>query len=153
MKTADKLDIAEEMLDAAICEYLDARRCFAAINLAGVAQELFGKEVQLRGQTSSIREVISTAKRVAELEGKGELVDDKTWMKIAGTTKNSIKHFDSGNDRFVTIDHDAEARYAIGNAIVDGEKVGMAKSAHVTRFYEAMRDLGDELRRAGQLPG
>ena len=47
MKRYDKLHIADEMLDSAIEEFLDNRRFFAALNMAGVAQELYGKAIKI----------------------------------------------------------------------------------------------------------
>ena len=49
MKNIDKIQIAEEMMTAAIVEYLEHRRHYAAINLAGVAEELYGKLVRISG--------------------------------------------------------------------------------------------------------
>ena len=45
----DKLDIADEMLDSAITAFVEHKRFFVALNLAAVAEELYGKYVRICG--------------------------------------------------------------------------------------------------------
>ena len=138
LRRTDKLDIADEMLDAAISEFLDAQRHFAAMNLAGVAQELYGRQVRLTGLTDQIQETIRAANMFAEMHGAS--VSDKEWWEIAGRPKNSIKHFDSESDRHVHLDAEDEARFMIGDAISEHDKLDRINSSDVERFNEYARD-------------
>ena len=47
MHKHDKLEIADQMLDAAINEFLNHKRYLPALNLAAVAEELYGKYIRI----------------------------------------------------------------------------------------------------------
>jgi len=119
---ADKAEIADEMLEAAI-EHFFQGRYFAALNLSGVAQEIYGKLVRLAGLQDQIQETIHFANEIAKRHG-GPDVTVKEWKKIAGEQKNSIKHFDSEADRYIEIDAQDEARSMIADAVSEKEKLG-----------------------------
>ena len=63
--THDKLDIADEMLDGAIKAFLDSKQFFVALNLAGVAEELYGKVIRINGGMNSQSSLIELAKDIA----------------------------------------------------------------------------------------
>lgn len=131
----DKLLIADEMLDAAIEEFLDNRRYFVALNAAGVAAELYAKAVRLNGKNESQREVLDSA---IELMKKWELPEPtlKEMRDIANHLKNGVKHFDSINDRYIEIDAEEEAMYMIAETMTNKEKLGRAHTNAMSRFYE-----------------
>ena len=135
METVDKLEIAKEMLEAAIEEYLDHGRLFAAYNLAGVAEELFGKFVRLSGNKDSLTETVETVKALSEKMG-WEVDNDKAIKKIASRTKNSIKHMDSHEQRHVEANIEDEVRWKINDAISNYDKLEFAHSPNVDRFFE-----------------
>ena len=97
MPNADKIEIADEMLDAAICLFLDKQQFFASLNLAGVAEELYGKFIRLSGGRDIQQELVEAAGKIGPSRGSPEL-SPKEWKKIAVHFKNAIKHFDSEND-------------------------------------------------------
>lgn len=96
-----KLTVALEYLEAAIEEREIHQRYFAAMNLAGVAEELLGKMIRVTGKTDQLTTVVNLVSKIQEnvkdhfnlgFENKKEL------KKILGSSKNSIKHMDSEND-------------------------------------------------------
>ncbi|WP_373091706.1 hypothetical protein [Zhongshania sp.] len=133
----DKAEIADEMLDAAIEQFFEGRY-FAALNLSGVAQEIYGKLVRLAGLQDQIQETIHFANEIAKLQG-GPEVTVKEWKKIAGEQKNGIKHFDSETDRYIDMDAQDEARSMIGDAVSEKDKLGRANTKNTDRFYEFAR--------------
>ena len=135
---ADKAEIADEMLEVAIDQFF-AGRHFAALNLAGVAQEIYGKLVRLAGLQDQIQETIDFANKIAKRQG-GPEVTVREWKKIAGERKNSIKHFDSEADRYIDIDAEDEARLMIGDAVTEKDKLGRPNTENIDRFCHFARE-------------
>ena len=88
MKNIDKIQIAEEMMTAALVECIEHRRYFAAINLAYVAEELYGKLIRISGEKTMRDEVIDPVLK----EDKEGYLDRKLIKSVASYYKNSIKH-------------------------------------------------------------
>ena len=132
----NKLDIADEMLDAAISAFFDTKQYFVAINLAGVAEDLFGGFVEANGGKHGKNELIKLASEIAAMEHSGSL-SHADWMKIANHNKNHIKHLNSlePEQLFVDLDAEDEARAAIGMAIANHDKLNRVPSQAVQRFW------------------
>ena len=135
MKKFDKRDVAVELLDAAVSEYLDHARHFAAYNLAAVAEELTSKLLKCSGKTDSsdlkIGAVTAMSRALGQPEG-----EDKTWRKLFFRLKNTIKHMDNQADRYFEANIETDARQKIGDAVGNLEKLGLTKSSDVRRFDE-----------------
>ena len=143
MEAADKLVIADEMLDASIIEFLDHKRYFASLNLAGVAEEIYGKFVKFSGQPNIQRETIDLARTISSIEGAPEL-SDKEWWLVATSDKNAIKHLDSIQDQFVTINAQESSRLMIGDAISNHIKLNRIISPVMQRFYDFGRQWAEQ---------
>ena len=137
MKNIDKIQIAEEMMTAAIVEYLEHRRYYAAINLAGVAEELYGKLIRISGGKTMRDELIDSA---LDTEKEGYLT--RKDMKCAASySKNAIKHMDSRNDRFIKINAESEARYAIAEAMENRDKLNLPPNKFLDQFSENAKNI------------
>lgn len=134
-ETVDKLVIADQMIETSIVEFLDQERYFSAFNLAGVAEELYGKYVRIIGRKDTQQEGIEAAAKISELFGAPEQAV-KDWKKIANYMKNSVKHFDSENDRYIEIDAEDEARLMIADALSNHFKLDRKVTPIIQRFYE-----------------
>ena len=135
MEPTDKLLIADEMLDASIVEFLDHKRYFASLNLAGVAEEIYGNFVKFTGKPNIQRDNIGIDRTISSLEGTPELTD-KEWWKIATCDKNAIKHIDSIEDQFVIIDAQQSSRFMIEDALSNHIKLNRERTPTIQRFYE-----------------
>jgi hypothetical protein len=133
MKTYDKRDVAEELLDAAVIEHLDYGRHFAAYNLAAVAEELLSKFLSIEGKSDSSQLKIGMVKAMscALAHPEGE---DKAWRKKFFALKNWIKHMDSKDDRYIDANIEVSARQKLCNAVANLERLGLRKSKQVDRF-------------------
>lgn len=131
----DKLNIADEMLDGAIRAFLDSQQFFVALNLAGVAEELYGKAIRLSGGTNSQSSLIELAKAIARLDGNSDL-NDSDLFKVSVMHKNGIKHLDTEEQRYIEIDVEDEARAAIGCALTNHTLLDRQFTPNVQRFYE-----------------
>ena len=141
--THDKLDIADEMLDGAIKAFLDSKQFFVALNLAGVAEELYGKLIRLNGGMNSQNSLIELAKAIARNDGDVELTDIDLF-KVSVMHKNGIKHLDTEEQRFIEIDVEDEARSAIGCALTNHTLLDRQFTPTVQRFYEFGRAWSQE---------
>lgn len=140
METVDKLDIAKEMLDAAIDEYLDHQRYYAAYNLAAVAEEILGKFVRLNGGKDALTSSVESVKMVnAAL--KGDELSDKEWKKLIRSKKNSIKHMDSENDRYIESNISDEVRWMISDAVKNFDALNLITTQNIERYFERWREM------------
>lgn len=140
----DKLEIADQMLESAIEEFLDKRRFHTALNSAGVAAELYAKAIRLQGGTESQRKVLDAA---IELMNQWGVPDPslKALKKIANHMKNGIKHFDSESDRYIELDAEEEAMYMIAEAMSNKEMLGREETSAMSRFSEFGRSKAIEM--------
>lgn len=129
--THDKLNIADEMLDGAIKAFLGSSQFFVALNLAGVAEELYGKVIRLNGGMNSQSSLIELAKFI---DRSGELKDSDLF-KVSTLHKNGIKHLDTEEQRFIEIDIEDEARSTIGCALTNHNLLGRQFTPTIQRFY------------------
>lgn len=132
--THDKLNIADEMLDGAIKAFLDSSQFFVALNLAGVAEELYGKVIRLNGRMNSQSSLIELAKFIARIDGSAELKDSDL-LKVSTMHKNGIKHLDTEEQRFIEIDVEDEARSTIGCALTNHKLLNRQFTPTIQRFY------------------
>lgn len=97
-----KLNIALEYLEAAIEERELHQRYFAAMNLAGVAEELLGKIIRVLGKTDQLTDATNTLSKIQEIsiEHLGwEKRSQKDFKTLLGNSKNSIKHMENVADK------------------------------------------------------
>lgn len=136
---ADKLEIADEMLNSAIAFFFD-HQYFAALNLAGVAQELYGKQVRLRGSIDQIQEIVKFSTELAAKHANPSATQDEL-RKFALSPKNGIKHFNNASDRYIKIDAQDEARLMIEDALSEHSKLGRSYSSKLAKFTEYSRQI------------
>jgi len=140
MEKVDKLDIAKEMLDAAIDEYLDHQRYFAAYNLAAVSEEILGKFVRLNGGKDALTKSVENVKIVNSALKGGDL-PDKKWKKIIRDKKNSIKHMDSENDRYIESNISDEVRWMINDAVKNFDALNLKTTQNIERYFKRWREV------------
>jgi hypothetical protein len=130
----NKLDISDEMIEAAVVEFLDHRRYFAALNLAGVAEELYGIYARINGKQNCQDGLIELAQTIAKIDGAEEF-PRKGWRNIANYSKNAIKHLDDESDIEIELDSFDEARAMIGNALSNHALLSRKITPTIQRFY------------------
>lgn len=135
----DKLEIAAEILEAAICEFLDSQRFAAALHLAGAAEEILGKYAKSQGLGHHIADVSNLANVLAAQSGI-DSVPGSVWYRCATHYKNAIKHLDSEDDRFVMVAMEDEARDMIGGALSNYSRLELPLTPTIARFYEFARE-------------
>ncbi len=136
-----KLQIAIEYLEAAIEERELHQRYFAAMNLAGVAEEILGKVIRTNGGVDQLTETVNLLSTIQdgawELLG-WEQLDKKRLKKLLGSTKNSIKHMDNASEAnaelFFMVED--ESKWLIQAAIRNLDILNIYYSNTVKEFVE-----------------
>ena len=137
-----KLTVALEYLEAAIDEREVHQRYFAAMNLAGVAEELLGKMIRVTGKTDQLTTAVNLVSKIQEnVKGLVNLgfENKKELKKILGSSKNSIKHMDNVGDSnaklFFRVED--ESIWQIRAAIRNLDILEIPQSVAVSKFIAA----------------
>lgn len=129
MGKIDKLDIADEMLEGAIESYLDSKKFFSALHLAGAAQEIYGKWLRINGGQDFSTLMLDHASKIFE-----EPIDRKAIKKEDKRPKNSIKHMDSKSDRFAHLNPQMDSFMAISEAVTEYLMLQRPETVNIKRF-------------------
>jgi hypothetical protein len=134
-----KIEIAVEYLDAAIDEWEIHGRYFAAMNLAGVSEELLGKVLRAKGEKDRLTAAVEDLTYVQD-----KLWDKLAWAKkshqeykkLLGSTKNAIKHMDSASDVNARLyfEVEDESKWLIQSAIHNLGALGIRRSKRIEAF-------------------
>ena len=128
----DKLIIADEMMESAIENYIDHKRYFAALNLAGVAQEIYGKWIRINGGKDLPSQSLDNMEAVhKEL---GEEFNRKKFVNLGNLPKNSIKHFDGINDRHAVLEPNFDSFLQLAEAFVEHKRLNRPVTDNITRL-------------------
>ncbi len=141
MNEYSKLKIALEYLEAAIEERELHGRYFAAMNLAGVSEEIFGKIIRTTGGIDRLTQSVDLLHSIQDMVAKAtdwEPKSKKELKKYLGTTKNGIKHMDSASDSNVKLyfEVEEESKLAIQGAIRNLDILEIYHSGTVKSFVE-----------------
>ena len=115
-----KLAVATELLDRALLMYYAGDSYFAALHLAGAAEELLAVYVKKYGGTSSFESLKSAAVRMSKF-----FSDDRTSSNpkdigdLLNAAKNSTKHMRGKNDTQVRFDARSEAKEMLDLAVTN----------------------------------
>ena len=115
-----KLEIACELLNDALELYYSKESYFSAIQLAGAAEELLGRHLQLIGEKSAfkseITDFVDLLNAVAPTSGTWH---KKEMVNFVNNAKNHTKHMDPGSETAVAFDPCLEAREILERAVSD----------------------------------
>ena len=123
--TTKKLTIAAELLDRALGLYYEGNSNFAALHLAGGADELLGKHLNASGRESSFESLRNAAVRFSKYVSEDRTDSaPKAMAAVMNHAKNATKHMDGQSDGEVHFDARSEAHDLLDRA--------------VTNYYELM---------------
>ncbi|WP_235576603.1 hypothetical protein [Pseudomonas taeanensis] len=113
----EKLKVATELLDRALCMYYEGNSYFAALHLAGGAEEVLGAYVERSGRESSFKSLLHGAVKLSKFFGDGVESKTKDIAAIMNYAKNRTKHMDEEGDDHVYFDPKVEARDLLDRAV------------------------------------
>lgn len=123
-----KLKIACELLECALRLYYEGCSDFAALHLAGAAEELLGRFVERIGGESEFASLQRGAMRISKcLNEDGKESKSKNIAALINHAKNASKHMDQNDIDHVVFDPRAETRKILDRA--------------VPNFYNAMTEF------------
>ncbi len=106
-ETLSNLEIAERQLDRAIALFLEEEDYVSSLTLAGTAEEILGKILNLEMNTShALDELINGALGLNRVPtgGNEEKEAKKAIANIANHFKNRLKHYNAGGEITFSID-------------------------------------------------
>lgn len=136
-----KLNIALEYLEAAIEERELHKRYFAAMNLAGVAEELLGKIIRVLGKTDQLTDAVNTLSEIQKVgieHLEWEERSRKDLKNLLGSTKNGIKHMSNMSDINAKLyfEIEDESKWLIQAAIRNADILEIYHSGTVKGFID-----------------
>ena len=106
-----KLVVACELLDRALRLYYEGGSDFAALHLAGAAEELLAKHIEAKGAESSFANLRDAAVRLSKYFNKDQKKSTpRAIAAVMNHAKNATKHMDLTNDDAVTFDARSQDR-------------------------------------------
>ncbi len=116
-KPTQKLLVAEELLDRALVIYFEGNSYFAALHLAGGADEILGTYAERLGYDSSFRSLQNGALRISKILTGGKETQPKDISNIMNYARNRTKHMNKEEDDHVLFDPQTEARNLLSRAV------------------------------------
>jgi hypothetical protein len=108
--------LALQQLETALSIFFAGEDYASVVTLAGAADEIFGKYLAADGKLSSLDE-LKKAGAAIQLKLYGEATAPEHIARRANRAKNSLKHWDVGDDRIVKFDLKQEATDMLSRAI------------------------------------
>jgi hypothetical protein len=136
LKTYSKQDIAIEYLNLALVEYVKGTNMFAALNLAGAAEEILGKIVRLNGAKSAHDEVVTWISSWYQVAKKA-MPKQKDINSFILKAKNGAKHLDGEHDLNIELDLEKEVKETIRKAIENYNQIpGLRVTKEMLAYYQ-----------------
>lgn len=115
-----KLEVATELLSSALALYYQGGADFAALHLAGGAEELLAKHLSAKGQESAFESLRNAAIRFSKYFNEdGKESTPKAIANVMYHAKNSTKHMDGASDSEVQFDARSEAHKLLDRAVTN----------------------------------
>lgn len=141
LKTYNKQDIAIEYLNLALAQYVKGTNMFAALNLAGAAEELLGKIVTLNGTKCAHDSYIAMLGSWYQIAKKAipKRGDINNFILKA---KNGAKHLNGENDLTIELDLKKEVKETIRKAIENYNQIpGLTVTNEMLEYYQHEKNI------------
>jgi len=135
MRKFDKLVIADEMLETAIELFLDEKKYFQSLHLAGAAQEIYGKWIRINGGKDHTSTMLDQFEKLSN-----EPIDRKSIKKEDKRPKNSIKHIDNKNDRYTLLNPELDTLVILSEAVTEHFKLKRTATINTERFINYFKN-------------
>ncbi|TNJ35792.1 hypothetical protein E1B00_08620 [Arenimonas terrae] len=112
------MTVAIELLEQALRLYYEKSH-FAALHLAGAAEELLGAHLRAVGAQSTFDNYRTAGVELVNALGKDAPITRKDREGLLNHAKNRTKHMDSAEDGLITFDPAEEAWEPLDRAVTD----------------------------------
>ncbi|WP_156350936.1 hypothetical protein [Pseudomonas sp. EGD-AK9] len=123
-QTYERLALAKEQLDVALSLLLEHQSYASAITLAGAAEEIFGRALTLRGETSAVDSSYAT---MSDFNNRlfGEELNKKSYVEQENYARNALKHLQEDKGPTITIDLEDAACWMLVRALKNAQTLGI----------------------------
>ena len=115
-------------LDIALFLFIEHQSYASAITLDGAAEEIFGKELSLRGE-SCVLDWWYTNMALTHKSLHGIELEKKKYIKNKNLSRNALKHL-QGVDAAITLDMKMEACWMLVRALENSQRLGFKSSRY-----------------------
>ena len=141
LKIYNKQDVAVEYLNLALIEYVKGVNLFAALNLAGAAEELLGKIVRLNGATSAHDKMVNTLGSWYQIAKKA-MPKKQAITSFILKAKNGSKHLDGSDDLTIELDLKREVKETIRKALENYNQIsGLVSTKEMLAYYQHEKSI------------
>lgn len=143
-----KVAVACELLEESLRLYYQGEAYFAALHLAGTADELFAAYLKGHGQTSSFADWCTDGVRAINHLQPADPIASKDMALMLNNAKNRTKHMDSMSDSQITFDPRVEAHELLDRAVEDfyrlSSLIPLVETDLIKRFNRELLGLPKE---------
>jgi hypothetical protein len=132
----DRKEMALSQLESGLRLYFD-REYYSAITLGGAADEIFGQLLRVQGKEPSIESIKRAVAEIFE-QTTGRALDPKRVAHRANHARNSLKHWNDGDELVVEFDALEEARDMLDRAISNYWQLQSQLSPAMERFQREL---------------
>lgn len=133
--TYRKIELAIEHLDEAIRQFLDKKSMACALTLAGVAEEVLGRTVELRGGESALGRMVKDHLLIHNAMSTAKLTEKESRFSH-NLARNSMKHINGPDDEEITLDLEDETIDMINRAVHNVILLQLPYTSGIQRFDE-----------------
>lgn len=137
-----KQDIAMQHLNLALTEYIKGQNPYSVLHLAGAAEEMLGKLVQLRKKRSGLMSAVDWAQSWWKI--RGVTVEPKEDRKRILYAKNGVKHIDGIDDFELRADIPHEIKETIHRALHNFNQLNITHSPEILAYYGHMKKVNTD---------
>jgi hypothetical protein len=130
----EKLDVAVEYLNLALSEYVKGQNLFAVLNLAGAAEEMLGKIVELNSKKNAHTQAFKLFRSWYQIAKKA-IPKDHILSSLIVKAKNGVKHINGNADLTIELDIKKEAKETIRKALVNFHQIPELKNTTAILAY------------------
>jgi hypothetical protein len=123
-KTCNRIDLALEQLETAICLFIDGNAYSAAITLAATAERVLGQAVRRAGE-QAVLDWSFQASDVVHTALHGEQLSHKTFVDAENRVSNALRHFDALDEPEFEADLEEVACWMLVRACENAHRLGL----------------------------
>lgn len=131
LETHRQLDLAVEQLQIALDLFLDGTSHVSSLTLAGAAEEILGKEAELSGRGSHLREELEMANHLQKIWPGGQ-TKWKDFIAEKNASRNSAKHLN--DQKALTADLEEAACWMLVRALANRRLLGLPELGREHEF-------------------
>ncbi len=129
----NRIDLAVEQLDVALCLFLEKNSYVSALTLAGAAEEIFGKALSHQKKQTVLQYKYEVVEPVHKLLYRKPLPWTE-YIADENRARNAAKHMATPNDSLLIIDLEGAALWMLVRACHNFDRLDLPRTARMIEF-------------------